>query len=491
MSFLKKIFAILFCLLIVSCSFFTVSAESNYEEYIYNTSGESIEAPQTYKPIKVIYGDEETDTVFSSPKDIDVDENGNVYLLDSGNDRILVYKPDFSLSFVITAPVISGEQISFSGCTGIFINKDEIYICDKEKGSIYVLTADGKGKRTVVFKPLPIVDDNFIFKPARLVVDKSGILQVQAEGCYNGLITLEADGKMVGYYSANTIQASVAVIAAQFWRKIFSDEQQDSIKQIIPVEYSSLAVDKEGFIYTTTNNTENSTFEIKKLNPYGDNILGYNDTDSDVKIGNGDYGDLRTLRKAGIDVDTTFGDIYIDDEGFIFALDTTRGRVFQYGQRSELISIFGGIGNQLGTFAIPTAISGFDGKIYVLDSTKNSVTVFEPNEYVKKIRTAIMLDNECDYDNAQKYWQKVYESNANYSLALSGLGKAAYEKGELKLAMDYFKRADDRANYDIAYNAYRTQFIRENFLWFGIGLFVIIIAVPLILRLKRRKKNES
>lgn len=488
---MKRIFAILLSLLILSCTAFTVSADSNYEEYIYDTSGESIEAPQTYKPVKVLYGDEETEKGFSSPQDIDVDKNGNSYLLDSGNNRILVYNPDFSLSTIISAPVISEEQISFETCTGIFIDKEEIYICDKEKGKIYVLTTNGEGKRVVVFKPLPIVDDSFIFKPSRLVVDENGILQVQAEGCYNGLITLEPDGKMVGYYSANTIQASLAVIAAQFWRKIFSDEQQDKIKQIIPVEYSSLAVDSEGFIYTTTNNTENSTFEIKKLNPYGDNILGYNDTDSDVKIGNGDYGDLRTLRKAGIDVDTTFGDVYVDKEGFIFALDTTRGRVFQYGQNSELISIFGGIGNQLGTFSIPTAISGFGDKIYVLDSTKNSLTVFESNEYVNNIRTAIMFDNDCDYDNAEKYWKKVYEANSNYSLALSGLGKAAYEKGKLKIAMAYFERADDRANYDIAYNVYRTQFIRENFLWFGIGLFVVIVAIPLILRLKRRKKNES
>ncbi len=486
---MKKVLIFILSLIMLFSSSIVVSAASNFEEYIYDTMGESVKAPQTYKPVSVLYGNEETEKIFSSPKDIDVDENGKLYLLDSGNNRIVLYNSDIKLEKEIAAPIISGEKISFETCTGIFVDDEEIYVCDKEKGNIYVLKKDGSSNRIITFSPLPVVEDDFIFKPVRLISDENGILQVQAEGCFNGLITMDAEGNMIGYYSANTIQASLSVIAAQFWRKIFSDEQQNSIKQIVPVEYSSLTVDKDGFIYTTTSNTENSTFEIKKLNPYGDNILGYDD--SDVKIGNGDYGDLRTFREAGLDVDTTFGDVYVDDDGFIFALDTTRGRIFQYDQSSALISVFGGLGNQTGTFAIPTAVSGYNGNIYVLDSTKNSLTVFEPNEYVNNIRKAILLDNDCDYENAVKYWEKVYEENTNYSLALSGLGKAAYEQGDLKSAMSYFEKANDRTNYDIVFNVYRTQFIRDNFLWFGLGLLLIAVGTPIVIRLIRRKKYES
>lgn len=487
---MKKFLIISLSLIMLLSSSYTVFAASNFEEYIYDTSGESVEAPQTYKPTNVLYGNEQTEKTFSSPKDMDIDENGDLYLLDSGNDRIVVYDSDFNLIKEIKAPIIANENISFATCTGLFVDDNVIYICDKDNGCIYVLNKDGSPNRTVTFQPLPIVDEDFIFKPVRLIADENDILQVQAEGCFNGLITLDSNGKMIGYYSANTIQASLSVIAAQFWRKIFSDEQQNSIKQIVPVEYSSLTVDKEGFIYTTTRNTENSTFELKKLNPYGENILGYDDS-SDTKLANGDYGDLRTFREAGIDVDTTFADIYIDKEGFIFALDTTRGRVFQYDQSSSLISIFGGLGNQKGTFAIPSAISGYNGNIYVLDSTKSSLTIFTPNEYVNNIRKAILLDYECDYENAVKYWERVYDQNSNYSLALSGLGKAAYEQGNLKEAMSYFEKANDRTNYDIVYNIYRMQFIRENFLWIGMGLLVAVVGIPIVIKVIRRKKYES
>ena len=37
-----------------------VSADSNYKEYIYDTSGESVPAPASYQPQQVLYGNEET-----------------------------------------------------------------------------------------------------------------------------------------------------------------------------------------------------------------------------------------------------------------------------------------------------------------------------------------------------------------------------------------------------------------------------------------------
>lgn len=486
---MKRIIASIVCLLIPLCAVLPASAASNFEEYNYSTSGEAVPAPKTYEPTAVYYGNEETDLKFSAPQDIAADAEGNVYLLDSGNNRLVVYDTDFHLKSVISPAEIDGVQLSFAGCSSLFVTEDSVYLSDKENGLIYVLNCDGSAKRIISFTPQAVVDSSFIFKPVHLTVDDAGIIQVQAEGCYNGLITLDADGNMIGYYSANSIQTSLSVITAQFWKNIFSQEQQDNMKQTIPVEYSSVTMDSKGFLYTTTKKTENSTFEIKKLNPYGKNILGYDDTFSSIKTGNGNYGDLRTLYSEGKNIDTTFEDIYVDSQDFIFALDTARGRVFQYDQNSNLISVFGGIGDQRGTFALPSAVCGYGERIYVLDETKNSITVFEPTDYVRNIRKALLLDSECDYAQAAAYWEQVYQANSNCSLALSGLGKAAYENGETEKAMNYFKLADDRTNYDIAYTAYRTQFIREHFVW--IGAAVILAVAALLLFLNYRKKKEK
>lgn len=467
-----------------------VSADSNYKEYIYDTSGESVPAPASYQPQQVLYGNEETAQPFSAPKDMACDGEGRLYVLDTGNDRIVVLDRSLHLVQEIRPPVIDGQPTSFRGAAGLFIREDRLYVTDKQNGVIYLLGTDGSGVKTIGFKPQAVVEDSFVFKPEGITVDNAGIIQVQAEGCYSGLITLDSDGNMIGYFSANTVQASLSVIAAQFWRKVFSEEQQDSIKQIIPVEYSGITMDSEGFIYTTTAKTETSTFEIKKLNPYGVNILGYNNTFSSVKTANGDYGDLRTLYTAGQYLDTSFGDIYVDEEGFIFAMDTSRGRIFCYDQNSHLICVFGGMGDQAGTFALPTAVTGYGGVIYVLDETKGSVTAFRRSAYVENIRQALLLDEACDYAGAEPYWQQVYQENGNYALALSGLGKAAYQRGETQQAMAYFKRANDRSNYDTAFATYRTAYIREHFVYFGVAVTALVAAV-LVYRMVRRKKGKA
>lgn len=486
---LKKLAIIIMCFLFVCCSAFTVNAESNYKEYTYNMQGQSVPTPETYKLFKILNGTEETGLKYLAPKDIVHDNDGNLYVLDNGNNRIVVYNKDLSLERVISNSVIDGETVNFTNCAGLFItDKKEIYITDPEAGKIYVVDLLGNGLRSIGFVPQPIVDSDFTYRPTRLTVDSAGIMQVQAAGCYNGLITLDADGNMIGYCGTNKIQPTAEILVAMFWRRIFSQDQQDNIKQIIPVEFSSVAMDKEGFVYTTTKSTDTSQFEIMKLNPSGDNILYYGN-DSTVVLGNGDYGDLRTILDNSVDVDTQFGDLIVDEEGFIFGLDVTRGRVFQYDQKSNLVSIIGGMGEQNGTFKAPCAISAYGGKIFVLDSEKGNLTVFSPTEYVEQIRNALVLDSDSRYDEALPLWQEVYSKNCNYQLAISGIGKAAYKKGDYKTAMQYFKRAEDRTNYDLAFTNYRSDFLRNNFTLIAIVICVVAVcAIGFSIWRKRRNK---
>ena len=53
---------------------------------------------------------------------------------------------------------------------------------------------------------------------------------------------------------------------------------------------------------------------------------------------------------------TQFVDVTVDDDGFISALDLSRGRVFQYDEEMTLLYSFGNTGKQLGTFSYPVAI---------------------------------------------------------------------------------------------------------------------------------------
>lgn len=99
-------------------------------------------------------------------------------------------------------------------------------------------------------------------------------------------------------------------------------------------------MDAEGFLYTTSATTKDKTASIKKLSPSGTNIL--------LNSRKVPYGDQETAVVSGSQVETQFTDLCVDSDGFISALDTQRGKVFQYDQESNLIAVFGSLGDQNG-----------------------------------------------------------------------------------------------------------------------------------------------
>ncbi|MBE6903887.1 MAG: hypothetical protein E7480_04700 [Ruminococcaceae bacterium] len=478
---MKRIFIIVAILLFVMPM--SAYAVSNYNDYTYSVTGEAVPSPQTYIYEKKLDVKEKTGKELSAPSDMAHDKDGNLYVIDCENNRLAVF--DSSDNFV--KEILPTQNMSFADCTGIFVTDEKIFLCASDKGEIYVAEKNTCIFEKLDFVPSQIVGDDFKFKPQRLSVDSTGIIQIVCKGDYNGLITVDQFGKMIGYFGSNKIQASLSVIASQFWKNIFTETQQANMKQTIPVEFTGVCVDNNDFIYTVTASTENSMQEIKKFNPYGNNILKYNSDFPERKIGNGDYGDLRIISDAGTTLDSSFQDIAVDNDGFIYALDVTRGRIFQYSQDSVLVAVFGGIGEQKGTFRNPCALSVYGEKVYVLDNTKNAVFVLSPTEYTNSIKEAFILDSKGEYVQAMPIWQKIYEKNANYQAALSGIGMGYYKQEEYRTAMRYFSLSEDREKYDMAYSAFRIEFMRKNFIFFALG--AVVLFVLLIVKLNNIKKR--
>ena len=155
------------------------------------------------------------------------------------------------------------------------------------------------------------------------------------------------------------------MLISRFWKSLFSQEQKDKMARYVPIQYSNFDLDSEGFIYTCTQTTKTSVDELKKLNSQGINILPTAKRNTGTE---GDYGDLEKGWLNAKRVDTQFVDLCVDEDGFIYALDYTRGRIFQYDQESRLLQVFGSVGAQAGTFKTPAAIDSLDGKLLVVVS---------------------------------------------------------------------------------------------------------------------------
>jgi DNA-binding beta-propeller fold protein YncE len=469
------------CIIIVICITAvpagTYAAEP-YKGYKYNEWEEAVPSPNGYAPIKTLDGNDMGIGELRNPNDFFIDEGKNVYILDSGNGRIIVldsnYKPKKTIDKIYD--INTGQEDCIDGASGIFATGGSfIYIADTERNRVLVIDFNGKIIKKITKPQADIYPKDNEFSPHKVIVDKVGNVYVIVAGLYQGAAMFDKNGKFTGFYGSNRIEISVKVIRDFFFKKVMTKEQKENMERYVPVEYTNFDLDRDNFIYTcTARSTETDTNEIRKMNFLGEDVL------------HGEkYGDIEAEWFKEEYIDTSFVDINVDDEGFINALDYTRGRVFQYDKDGNFMFAFGSKGNQKGTFKYPAAVESLDGKVIVLDSQKANLTVFGLTEFGKYVHEAIMLYNDGMYGEALEPWKEVLKRNINYNLAYVGVGKALFNTENYKEAKKYFRLGSDRKNESKAFKEYRSNIIRNNF---NIIFIIAVLITLIIYGIKKRHK---
>jgi hypothetical protein len=459
-----------------------LEAREPYIGYVYDSWGRAVLSPNGYLPDRAVTGTDIGAGTLRKPQDLFIAADGDIYIVDTGNNRIVVADPTFTLKHTIESFETNSAPEVFSAPEGIFVTPSgEIYVADT--GNHRVLVADRENRlRMVLTRPSSdLIPEQMEFLPTKIVVDSTGVIYVLAAGFYYGAVMFSEDGEFLGFYGSNPVERTFRLLADYVWKRLFSREQREKMMRYVPIEYTNFAIDDSDFIYTCTTVSQLSREEIKKLNPMGRNILR-------GRAGTDDYGDLERLVIGGEVVDTRFVAIAVDDDGFIAALDQTRGRVFQYDQESNLMFIFGNKANQLGTFRSAVDVAYLGNRLLVLDEVKASITVFSLTEYGTWVHRAASLFSEGLYAEAIEPWQEVLRRNGFYELAHIGMAKAAQKTRDYAYAMDHFALAGHREGYSDAFQDYRTRVIRRNFTAIAIGLFFIISILTILMRRKTRKK---
>ncbi len=492
---MKKIIIYIFITTIIVCSmsFSVIAKDIPYQGYTYNESGEAILSPNGYLPEDVYTGLSIGTGKFSNPEDLFIDKvNKKIYICDTGNNRIVITDLTFNLIKEIKEFVsLTGEIESLSSPSGIFVkSNNEIYISDTENGRVIVCDSNGKIIKNIG-KPDTAILKNYEYFPKKVCVDSQGIIYIQAKNIFQGIIMLNSTGKFTSFFGVNTIELTPQLLMQMVWRRFMTYEQRKGDLNYVPMEYSNIFIDPQDFIYATVPHTQNSVDEIKKLNFKGVNVLRV-DPFANSAIPKNNYGDypiyyLASLQKE----DTTFVDVCVDENNFIYALDNTRGRVFVYDQESNFLFAFGGIGQQKGLFSMPSAVGAIDGKVIVLDSKTGSITTFIPTQFGVKVKEAILLYNQGEYIKAQQPWQQVLKQNVNYNLAYVGLGKASMRIKEYQKAMGYFKLGYDKKGYSDASSAYYLEIIKNNIAVTIILLLVVLFSPFIISIIKKKIKKKN
>lgn len=102
-----------------------------YETYNYDYYEDIKYTPAAYVPDGTVTGDVIGCGNFSSPQDLNTDADGNVYIADTGNNRIVVTDSDFQLKTVIEGFLNDGKEDNFSSPNGVYISENGyLYVAD-------------------------------------------------------------------------------------------------------------------------------------------------------------------------------------------------------------------------------------------------------------------------------------------------------------------------------------------------------------------------
>ncbi|MBQ8497126.1 MAG: YIP1 family protein [Clostridia bacterium] len=499
---ISRVLALLMCVVLLAGMAFQVSAAAApYETYTYSIDGFILTSPHAYTPIDSIDSyDMNLSTPLNAPKDIFVDEdgNGNIYIADTKNNRVLVFNPNWELQYEVGAFVNEhGVQDSLKEPNGLFVFDDILYVCDTLNSRIVLFNkADGSFDSIVGAPNADIMGSDTVFRPVAVGVNKSGTMYIVSDQTYSGIIALNPDGSFQAFLGAQKTSVSLAV---RIRRMIFPTVTTESY---ISTPYKNLTMDDEGQVWATivfgtdeekdlttaiqSLSTTSNYAPIKRLNAKGDDIMVRNGFA--LPAGEIVFSDLKAMTKET--GPSTLVDIAMGPNGMWSVVDSKRGKIYTYDSEGNLLFAFGDKGKQLGHLTTPTAITYCGGDIYVLDSTLNSVTIYKRTDYGDIIDQALMHNTNREYSAAYQDWRDILKRNNNFDAAYVGIGKNLYRQGNYEEAMQYYKDAYETENYSIAFKAWRKAATEKYVIW------VIIIAIVAVVLITKAfgyigKKNKA
>jgi hypothetical protein len=422
-----------------------------------------------------------------NPKDVFIDKQDHIYVADTGNSRIVEFDAEGKWLRFLTV-----TESPLNNPEGVFVAPGgDIYIADTGNKRVVRLTRDGKLLKEYKLPNSKFIPEAYKFDPIKLVVDKRGFLYIATLGGYQGLLQLDPDGNFQSFYGANATELSAL---DQFKRKLYTQKMYENESSKLPGSLSSVAVDHEGFIYTTTSGNV-TTNQVKKLNIRGHNMIQYNSNNDDKTART--FGEFRPMDRKFVSgqgyMKAQLTDAAIDSNGNITVIDGAYKVISQYDANGNLLYFWGGPSSdsttQLGLLKNPTAIDANSrNDLYILDAQEGTIQVFRLSEFGALVNKANDLTLQGRYEESEKLWKEVLRNNAFFTPALLGLGKAAYKKADYELAKKYFYEGGSRTGYSDAFWQIRLRWFQSHFSMFA---SIVISAAIGYLLVNRFTRNAS
>ena len=484
-----RIICLIFAVLMVaSCLVVGVGASSAYQTYTYSIGGFALYSPDAYTAQSPVIDSQYMglEIPLNNPNDLVTDDLGNVYIADTGNNRIVCLDRYYRNPVIIDKFVnAQGVDDSLTAPEGLFVSKDRIWVCDTGAGRIVVFDRNGNFLKVIEAPESNLFGDSKLYSPVAMAVDQYNRIFVVSSTTYQGIIVMTEDGVFNGFIGAQAVTLSVW---ETIWRRFRTDEQKEQQSEVVSTEFNNIAIDKDGFIYVTTStigegsvssaiqgkSKDGKYMPVKMLNTNGDEIMKRNGFWPPA--GEVDYNtSTRDKGKSPIGVSTVI-DVAVGEENTWSIIDSKRQRIYTYDSNGNLLFAFGDIGTMLGNLTGVEAVTYQDDKMLVLDKTSLSITVFKRTEYGDVLIEAIAAQNDQDYVKAIELWTEVLKRNSNFDTAYIGIGQSMFRNGHYEESLEQFEAAYDTANWSTSFQEIRRELMSKYFLLLVVGIVAIIVA---------------
>jgi len=456
-----KRFAVLLLLLALTVSVvgpITASAETPYVTYTIDGYGSIRQTQTAYLAHSTItkFGEE----TLSGPSDMMVTDDGRIYVADSGNKRIVVGNLDGELLQIIGEGILKNPM-------GVFVTKENhIYVADRDAEAVFIFNEAGELLETYLKPTNPLYGESVKFLPIKITVNDAGIMYIVCESNTNGIVQISPTdgGTFLGYFGTNYASTDLMTI---IYRAILTDAQRAQMVSNIPSTPTNLAIDAKGLIYTVTRGNENQT--LKLLNIAGTNL-----------ISNEDY----TYADAPTDVVAGFHDnVYVADQ---------QGYIYEYNNNGELMFVFGGPDDGSQRVGLSSMVSSISidksDRIYVLDSDKCRIQVYQPTEFTNLLHEALYLYSKGRYTESKEPLTRILEMNSMFDYANKAMGRAYFQEENYEMALHYARLAKDYEGYSDAFWEIRNVWLKQNIMS-AIGLCVLLWVVYKVISVLDKKKH--
>lgn len=433
-----------------------------------NRFGELIVTQDAYEPIFDIRSF--NSQTFNAPQDLFVDEEDYLYILDTGNKRVVIFdeKYDFILSF--------GETELIKP-TGIYVRDQKIYIADYglpedvSSGRVHVYDFDKQAisvthEHAYSRPSSPVLEINqFIYRPQKIAVDSNHTMYVVSEGSYNGVMMINQENRFLSFFAPNRVQGTVLDRVLQV---LYGNNEQAQITKKIPPAPTNVYLKNTGYVYTVTQTTITGVTgdTLKKVNNGGLNFF------PDDMITAPDF--------AAISMGTVENVYGVTRSGFIY----------EYDREGNLLFVFGGPSQGLDRVGLFRNASGIAtnsrNEVIVLDDVNNNIHLLAPTGFADVVHEALFLYNQGKYVESQSLWEEVLRYNALFDLAHEGIGRSYMMQGEFELALEKFEIAQSKETYSEAFWEVRNVWLQNYAGYFIIGF----LGLYLILAVTKKQRSH-